>query len=145
MADLPQTTPRRHREMLILASLVIVASFLLQVAPDGDRVSLRNAPSALVPPTCVSRQWFGVRCPGCGLTRSFVYLAHGDWWSSWKSHRIGWLLAAATLAQVPYRLHEIYRPRKRKWLPIFSRWFGWALLALLIGNWLVDMILTRLS
>jgi hypothetical protein len=129
---------------LLLALGVIVASFLLQVAPDGDRVSLRNTPSALVPPLCMSRQLFGIPCPGCGLTRSFIYLAHGNWAASWRSHHVGWLLAAAVLAQVPYRLHELYRPRPRKWLPILSRWFAVALIVLLLGNWLVQTILTRL-
>jgi hypothetical protein len=144
MADIPQTPPRRHREMLIIAAFVIVAAFFLQVAPDGDHVSLRNVPSALVPPMCMSREYLGIRCPGCGLTRSFIYLAHGDWAASWRSHHLGWLLAAAVLAQVPYRLHELYRPRHRKWLPVFSRWFGIALIVLLIGNWVVETIVTRL-
>jgi hypothetical protein len=132
--------------MLVLASAVVVAAFLLQVNPDGERVALRNLPDAKVPPTCMSRELLGVRCPGCGLTRSFIFLAHGDWESSWRSHRLGWLLAAATLAQVPYRLHELARPRRRRrWLAAVTRWFPRVLLVLLLGNWLVEMLVFGLG
>jgi hypothetical protein len=145
MADEQKRTTGRHREMLIIALVVIAASFVLQVNPGRNRVALRNVPEAMVPPTCMSNEWFGIRCPGCGLTRSFIYLAQGDPVSSWQSHRLGWLLAAATLAQVPYRLHELCRPRKRVWMLIFSRWFGRALIALLVGNWLLELILSHAS
>src|SRR5712671_4868428 len=73
---------RRHVIMLLLACAVIVAAFGLQVLPDGDGVSIREVSVAKLPPLCVARPYLGVKCPGCGLTRSFVYLAHGDVWSS---------------------------------------------------------------
>jgi hypothetical protein len=34
-------------------------------------------------------------CPGCGLTRSIIELAHGNLESSLASHRLGLLLAGA--------------------------------------------------
>ncbi len=132
-----QPSRRRHKEMLVISAAVVVLSIVLQVQPDGERVALRNVPQALVPPTCMARAWFDIPCPACGLTRSFIYLAHGDPLASWQSHRLGWLFAAAVLVQLPYRLHELCRPRRRVWLPIFSRWFGRVLIALLIGNWLL--------
>jgi hypothetical protein len=126
--------------MLVLAGLVIVAAFILQVAPDGDRVYLRGTPAAKVPPLCFSRAVLGVPCPGCGLTRSFIYLAQGNWSASWEAHRLGWLIAALTLLQVPYRLYEITSPGR--WQP------GRALTCVaLIGvvvlffvNWLVNLL-----
>src|SRR5256885_15933791 len=82
---------RYHWGMLLLACFVIVAAFLLQVTPE-DRVAIFGAPEAVLPHTCMTYRLLGMRCPGCGLTRSFIHLAHGDWWSSWRSHRVGWLL-----------------------------------------------------
>lgn len=29
-------------------------------------------------PLCAMRETFGLPCPGCGLTRAFIHLAHGD-------------------------------------------------------------------
>jgi hypothetical protein len=127
--------------MLLVALAVVVASFVLQVNDDGDRVALRNVPGAKVPPLCMTRTFLGISCPGCGLTRSFIYLAHGDPEASWKAHRVGWLVAALVLAQVPYRLHELYRPRKRGWAALLSRWFPLVLFVLLIGNWLLGLLL----
>lgn len=30
------------------------------------------------PPVCLIRKVFGVKCPGCGMTRAISSLAHGD-------------------------------------------------------------------
>ncbi len=145
MSEQPRTPHRlAHWVLLIVALVVVVAAFSLQVNDDGDRVALRNVPEVMVPPTCVSRSYLGVPCPGCGLTRSFIYLAHGDPLASLQSNRVGWLIAAAVLAQVPYRLHALYRPpRKRPWLAFVSRWFPHVLLVALVGNWLLGLVLAH--
>src|SRR4051794_15135915 len=93
----PQPAPDSKRrqfnvEVLVIACVVIVLAFVLQVQEDGERVAVGGSPSAVVPPTCLSYAWFGVRCPGCGLTRSFIQLAHGDPLSSFRYHRLGWLV-----------------------------------------------------
>lgn len=122
--------------MMVLACLVIVASFVLRVQEDGVHVAVGGAPSLELPPTCLSNTLFGVRCPGCGLTRSFVYLAHGDFLSSFRVHHLGWLLFALTLCQIPYRLYQIFHTDKSKALLTFASWVGRVLLVLLLANWL---------
>jgi hypothetical protein len=129
----------RHREMLLVATVTVVAACLLQVRSD-DRVALRMLDSLPLPPTCLSQQIFGVKCPGCGLTRSFVDLAHGDWECAWKHHRLGWLLALAVLLQFPYRILSLRHPDQQllgSWLP---KAFGYALIASLMGNWLLEIV-----
>jgi hypothetical protein len=127
---------QEHLSVLVLTVLVIVAAFLLQVAPDGDRVYLRDTPSLKVPPLCFSRAVLGVPCPGCGLTRSFIYLAQGNFSASWQAHRLGWLIAALVLVQVPYRLAEIAWPGR--WQPgrILTRVALIVLLVLFLVTWL---------
>jgi Protein of unknown function (DUF2752) len=128
-------TPQRHWEMLIISLLVVAASFALQVE-SGDRVTILNF---ALPPLCFSQLIFGASCPGCGLTRSFVYLAHGDWTSAWEIHRLGWLLAILTVLQIPYRIHGIRNPGK----PLIPAWgrcaISYLLIGLLIGNWLLEL------
>jgi len=132
-------SPRRHREMLVIACLVVVAAFALRVRPH-EQVGPEGLPGVVLPPLCLSRQWFGVPCPGCGLTRSFIHLAHGDWRSSWACHRLGWLLAGLVVLQIPYRIHGLRRP-DRPLLPAWVRtWIGHGLVGLLVVNWLVGFL-----
>ncbi len=93
-----------------------------------------------LPPSCVTQSAFGVKCPGCGLTRSFIHLAHGRWTAAWSVHRLGWLVFGAALLQVPYRLSCIYRDEPPFAGSRVPTWFSWLIIALLIGNWAVQMV-----
>jgi hypothetical protein len=142
MPDLPadeRIRRRRHREMLVISSLVVILAILLQVRPDG-RVQFWLAPGLPLPESCPSYAYFGVKCPGCGLTRSFIYLAHGSWAESWHVHRIGWLLAAAVVVQFPYRILALRRPDRPLLGTTLLSLFGWALVVLLLANWLFNVI-----
>jgi hypothetical protein len=125
--------------MLVLAIGVIACSFLLEAHSD-QRVAFRFLPDYPLPETCLAHSMFGVSCPGCGLTRSFIYLAHGDWQTSLKMHRLGWLLALAILFQLPYRFFCLAKHDCSLTTLAFFRWFGYLLIALLLGNWLYQII-----
>jgi len=134
------TKRRRHDvHMLLIAAAVLVLSLLLQVRSD-QRVEFRFLPGFPLPESCVSRSVFGVECPGCGLTRSFVYLAHGDWRASFARHRLGWLMMLAVLVQFPYRSWclRIGEPSAR--VLALARSFGYALIGLLILNWILQLL-----
>lgn len=135
---------RRHREMLAVSLIVLVLAFAMVELPGG-RVAVRGLTAYPLPPSCATRSLMGVRCPGCGLTRSFIHLAEGDWRASWQSHRLGWLMAASVLFQLPYRLLAL---RRRGTSPIPARWLAvlsGVLIALLIINWLADVVTGRLA
>ena len=107
-----------HRKILLIACGLLLLAFLLHEVPDG-RVALRGLPTFHLPQICASRTWFGLRCPGCGLTRSIIHLAEGDWQASWNNHRLGGLLAFVIAFQIPFRLYALRRPER----PVFSaRW-----------------------
>ena len=42
-----------------------------------------------VPELCTLRKVLGIRCPGCGLTRSFVFMGHGEWWTALRMNWLG--------------------------------------------------------
>ncbi len=133
----------RHWTMLLVACFVLVMSFVLRMNDEGRVVVGFNSGCPL-PETCLSHSLFNVSCPGCGLTRSFVCLAHGDWESSLRMHRIGWILALAIALQFPYRIVSLRRPGKEVLGTLAPRLFGHLLIALLIGNWVFNLVADRL-
>jgi hypothetical protein len=52
------------------------------------------------PVICPFRLVTGLPCPGCGLTRSWVYLVHGQWLDSVAANPFGAVLLALGLAFV---------------------------------------------
>jgi hypothetical protein len=127
---------RCHREALVVSSLVVILALLLQVRADG-RVCVIGLEDHPLPHTCMSYAWFGVKCPGCGLTRSLVLLAHGDWAASWQQHRLGALMMALILMQFPYRIMALKRGGRPPLGQRVPHLVGLAVIGLLIGNWLV--------
>ena len=132
----------RHREVLIVCSIVVVLAFLLEVLPD-QRVAFRGWEQYPLPPMCRSREWFGLSCPGCGLTRSIVHLAHADWRSSIRLHRLGWVMAVVIVFQVPYRALLLFRAGSPRFGPRTEILLSSLLIALLIGNWLYNLVTSK--
>jgi len=127
----------RHRFMLGLSLFVVVAAFLLQFHQGG---ALRfPGTDVSLPPLCGSRILFGVECPGCGLTRSFVALGAGDIQQSLRFNRVGWLLALAVVAQIPYRIFALRELRHRVVQRTWPVWFGYFLITALVLNWLLKV------
>ena len=125
--------------MLVIAFGVCLLSFVLEVGQDQrvHPVGMSNWPA---PETCLSRSLTGLSCPGCGLTRSFIDLAHGRWMDSWRHHHLGWLMGFAVVAQIPYRAAALAgwcRPHQSNWALIL---FGELLIAALILNWCWQLV-----
>jgi hypothetical protein len=137
--QLPPLLPaqaNRHWQVLAMAIGAMALACLLRV--EGTRVTLWCLPGVRLPELCGARTLFGVSCPGCGLTRSFVHLAHGRWAAAYRCHRMGWIIALLTAAQVPYRLACL----GRRILPLTARqarWLAWGLIGGLLLNWLLGM------
>jgi len=100
----PEPSPRpssgdaaAHWLVLALATLALLIAFLLPPANDSGK-GLRVG-SFPLPPLCGFKMMTGVPCPGCGLTRSWVATAHGQFTKSFGYNRLGWLTMAYVLAQ----------------------------------------------
>lgn len=101
----------RFEHLIILGISVacIAGAFLLHGSPDGRLwlpVPLVRAEVPL-PDTCWSRRLLGISCPGCGLTRSFVAMAHGRLRQALDFNLMGPFLYMLCWCQIPYRLIEI--------------------------------------
>jgi hypothetical protein len=78
------------------------------------------------------------------LTRSIIHLAEGDWHASWHSHRLGGLIALLIAFQIPYRLLALRLSGRRLIAPWFHTVICYILVALFVGNWLVDLVAGRI-
>lgn len=131
----PLFDPRGHWGILGLSIAVLLGGLFLDVNADGA-ISLRGLPQFPFPVVCPLRRFFGISCPTCGMTRSIVYLAQGRLADSLAVHRLGWLIFAVILWQIPYRIWCLatrriapYRPRQIEM--IFA-----IFILLLVLNWL---------
>ncbi|NOY30232.1 MAG: DUF2752 domain-containing protein [Planctomycetes bacterium] len=125
--------------MLLLSLFILTAALALSLrGPKGEAtVAWQGIP---LPALCASRAWWGLECPGCGLTRSFVALASGDWSQSLQYHRVGPLMWLAVVLQIPYRTYSLWELQTslvwRRW----PTWFGNFLIAALLGNWVWNVL-----
>jgi hypothetical protein len=124
-----------HRNLFAMRALgaaglaaVFAASFILP--PSGLGIS-----------TCVFRNTFGIPCPGCGLTRSFAAISHGQLAAALRSHPLGiliygsmfiYMLKWATEALLRRRLFA--RLEEKASLPVL-----WTLVFGLVGVWLLRL------
>ena len=97
----------------VLASLstVLLLSVLVPL-PGADGTLLH------VPAFCPFYQLTGLPCPGCGLTRAFVYIGHGQWADSLRWHPLGLLLYAACILWWARTLWCLIRKRPMQALPL---------------------------
>jgi hypothetical protein len=96
-----------------------------------------------LPELCGWKRFFGVNCPGCGLTRCFIALAHGDLAAAWHFNPAGILLFVGVAFQVPYRAAQLWRMKRgRPTLRVpYVLALVWTAVALLLLQWLLKMAL----
>ncbi|MCA1732365.1 MAG: DUF2752 domain-containing protein [Acidobacteria bacterium] len=90
-------TTRRTADLLVVAigGGIIALTLLFAWSP------LVGGPDLIPRQTvCWSRLLFGILCPGCGLTRSFVALAEGSLADAWRLNRMGPLLFGSIVTLV---------------------------------------------
>ena len=124
----------RHSVILVLCIALLLASALLQLSDEG--VSLLGIESPL---TCFLRNWLGVRCALCGMTRSLCSLAHGDIASSLQYHLLGPGVFAFLCLQIPYRIYALAihpRPMNAK-VTKLNFGLATALIIAILVNWLI--------
>ena len=102
--------PLFHLILLALSTGVLVLAAVLSVR-SGTQVLLPMIDLPL-PELCTMRRLTGLNCPGCGLTRSFIALAHGDLRSAWSYNAAGAFWFAAIAFQLPYRGYQLWRIRR---------------------------------
>src|SRR5262245_40700838 len=128
--------PTYHIVLLALCSVVLVLAAILSVRNQTQVVvPILGQP---LPALCLARRITGSGCPGCGMTRSFMSLMHGDLAAAWRYNPAGPLLFGLMAAQIPFRAVQLWLIRRG--LPELNT--GWTaqillliLVVLMIGQW----------
>lgn len=120
-ANSPEVAERRRRALrridlqsqwtMLIASAIVLGLALVLSVPGSAReeqviVPILNQP---LPPLCTSKILFDRECPGCGLTRCFISMAHGDLSRAWIFNPAGVYFFLLVLAQIPYRTWQLSR------------------------------------
>src|SRR5207244_10680 len=96
-----------HVILLALCGCVLLMGLLLSVR-DRSQVMLPLLQVPL-PELCTMRRMLGLDCPGCGLTRCFISLAHGDVAAAWSYNPAGLWLFTIMVFQIPFRSYQLSR------------------------------------
>ncbi len=101
-----------HLPWLFVGFAVPAIAFAMSVH-NNDQVAFQGIESYQLPEVCLSRRFLGITCPGCGLTRSIIFLVHGNFAASYAIHHMGWLIFLMIIAQIPYRIWCLWGGRTK--------------------------------
>jgi hypothetical protein len=108
-AAVPRPAAVFHLVVLALCSTALLLALALSVR--GQSQVVLPGLQLPLPELCMLRRTAGLDCPGCGLTRCFISLAHGDFASAWSYNPAGLLLFVMVALQVPFRAYQLWRIR----------------------------------
>lgn len=113
------------RQPSIILAAVAGAALLVSALPRGTLPDLK---------VCWFKNTTGLPCPGCGLTRSFIAISHGDLPSAWHFNPFGFLFYALAIALVlwPFLLWRF--PKLAEWKPAGRR-ITWIVLGVVTAMW----------
>jgi len=96
---------------LLIAMALGVVGVAAGLTPSPEVVSLGGWD---VPMVCQFRQLFGIGCPGCGLTRSFAFMADGRLGMAFQMNPLGPPLFLVVLGQVPWRAFKLWQTARER-------------------------------
>lgn len=95
--------------LMLLCGGALLAAFVL--SPGAERVAILGVE---IPEICGFRNLTGWSCPGCGLTRSWTYLAHGELGAALRMNWLGPILFVAAILQIPISALRLWRQGRRR-------------------------------
>ena len=105
---------QKRTDAAVLALCVGMVLLSRCLCVDGaGRVSYGSGGGCSVPTSCLFKALCGLDCPSCGMTRSFVALAHANLRAAWRYNRVGPALFIFVLLQIPYRALRLLSPGLR--------------------------------
>ena len=100
-------TSRRNTIRVLLVAAILPAAFAILYA---YRPVCENGPVV-----CVSRLASGVPCPGCGLTRAFCFMTHGEFRQALEFNALAPFVAVYLLLLWAYYVVYAWRGKPPEW------------------------------
>ena len=137
--------PRWSLWLWLLGPLgILLTAALLRVG--SERQVLLPWIDVALPETCALYARLGLDCPGCGLTRGFIHIAHGQPMVAWQVNPASWLMFAYVMIQVPIAWGHLSGLHSRWWTAVNRG--NQALLAVIMGvlflRWVILIALRNL-
>jgi hypothetical protein len=130
-ADLGSAEPLRQSGAAATLGLAGAAAAALSIACAISPARVESGPVV-----CPFRLATGLPCPGCGLTRSWVFIAHGDVGAAVGANPFGFVTMAAAVALIAVVMTAAVRGRpipsispvvrSRPFLAVFACWMLFA-------------------
>ncbi|MDP4181511.1 MAG: DUF2752 domain-containing protein [Bacillota bacterium] len=92
-----------YTDIIILAASIVSILLSFYLKSIDSNVFLPFGSWKQIPETCVFKSLTGVRCPFCGLTRSFINISAGDFAKALYFNIGGIIAYLYVLFQIPYR------------------------------------------
>jgi hypothetical protein len=96
-----------HVTFLMGAAVILFLSFAMRSVGD-DSVYFPGL-AIPIPQTCTARIWFGIDCPGCGLTRAFIAISRGEFARAWRFNPASFLVYLLIAVQLPWQHIQLRR------------------------------------
>jgi len=124
-----------HWLFLIMSCCVLAGSLALSV--QGEEHVLVPWVNQPLPGTCTFRRLTDLPCPGCGMTRAFISMAHGRLADAWHFNPAGIAFFAIVLFQIPYRILQLRRIRRglAEYHIVVDHWLVVGAVAVLLVHW----------
>jgi hypothetical protein len=126
---------------LVLSLTCITLAALMSVGEER-RVYLPGLSQPL-PETCWMLTNLKTECPGCGLTRTFIHMAHGRVLSALALNPVGILAFLFTCIQIPMATAQVVFRRRDRWVEYWGAVNDWTVAGLLIAllvQWVIKLI-----
>ena len=128
-----------HGLFLLMAGTVLLLSLLMST--DGESQVFFPFTEIRVPAMCSTQVLFGIQCPGCGLTRAFISISHGQFAKAWALNHASFMVYAFVAVQIPWhglqlwRLTRGHRPLESSLVYLVPM----GLVLVLFANWVIRL------
>jgi hypothetical protein len=128
-----------HVLFLGISLAILAMSFLM--SSDGKTQVFLPGFSSPMPSACATKVIFGVDCPGCGLTRAFISISHGEFLKAWNFNRASFIVYAFVAVQIPWHSIQLWRyfHDKRPMETFLIYLAPLVLVAVLFVNWVLKL------
>ena len=108
-----------HFFMLAAGGLVLALS--IGMSTGGETRVFLPGTTIPLPELCTSKRIWGMDCPGCGLTRGFISISHGQFQRAWHFNPASFVVYLLIIGQIPWQVYQLGRIWWG-WGPVTSNW-----------------------